>query len=113
MPIGGAPSPDTMYVYSNTRLLIDPVDPGRAQSFGFYPHYNTTVLAVAGKLRLGFSPGYGFTGIAVALLAGGSPWGVLVAALLFGALHQGTANLDLETEHVTRDLALVMRRRWT
>jgi general nucleoside transport system permease protein len=29
--------------------------------------------------------------------------------LLFGALHKGSADLDLETEHVTRELSLVLQ----
>ncbi len=36
-----------------------------------------------------FSPGYGYTAIAVALLAGLHPLGVLATALLFGALEAG------------------------
>jgi ABC-type uncharacterized transport system permease subunit len=67
------------------------------------------VLGNAGKFRLGFSPEYGFIGIAVALLGRNQPVGVVVAALLFGALHKGTADLDLETEHVTRELSLVLQ----
>jgi ABC-type uncharacterized transport system permease subunit len=35
--------------------------------------------------------------------------GIVGAALLFGALHKGTADLDLETEHVTRELSLVLQ----
>ena len=67
------------------------------------------VLGNAGKFRLGFSPEYGFIGIAVALLGRNQPVGVVAAALLFGALHKGTADLDLETEHVTRELSLVLQ----
>jgi simple sugar transport system permease protein len=67
------------------------------------------VLGNAGKFRLGFSPEYGFIGIAVALLGRNQPAGVVAAALLFGALHKGTAGLDLETEHVTRELSLVLQ----
>jgi simple sugar transport system permease protein len=67
------------------------------------------VLGNAGKFRLGFSPAYGFIGIAVALLGRNRPSGVVAAALLFGALHKGTADLDLETEHVTRELSLVLQ----
>ena len=63
----------------------------------------------AERFRVGFSPEYGFTGIAVALLGRNGSWGVIAAALLFGALHKGTADLDLETEHVTRELALVIQ----
>jgi ABC-type uncharacterized transport system permease subunit len=67
------------------------------------------VLGNAGKFRLGFSPEYGFIGIAVALLGRNQPAGVVAAALLFGALHKGTADLDLETEHVTREVSLILQ----
>jgi ABC-type uncharacterized transport system permease subunit len=67
------------------------------------------VCGNAGRFRLGFSPDYGFMGIAVALLGRNRPCGVVMAALLFGALHKGTADLDLETENVTRDLSLILQ----
>jgi len=67
------------------------------------------VLGGAGKFRLGFSPDYGFIGIAVALLARSNPIGIIFSALLFGALHKGAADLDIETDHVTRDLSLVIQ----
>ncbi len=63
----------------------------------------------AGQFRVGFSPEYGFLGIAVALLGRNHPAGVVAAALLFGALHKGTADLDLETEHVTREVSLLLQ----
>jgi general nucleoside transport system permease protein len=67
------------------------------------------VLGNAGKFRMGFSPEFGFIGIAVALLGRNQPAGVVASALLFGALHKGTADLDMETEHVTRDLSLILQ----
>jgi len=67
------------------------------------------VLGNAGRFKVGFSPDYGYIGIAVALLGRNQPFGVLAAALLFGALHKGTGDLDLETEHVTRELSLVLQ----
>ncbi len=67
------------------------------------------VLGNAGRFRLGFSPGFGYTGIAVAFLGRNHPLGILAASLLFGALHKGTLNLDLETEKVTRDLSLILQ----
>jgi simple sugar transport system permease protein len=67
------------------------------------------ILGGVGKFRLGFSPEYGFIGIAVALLARNHPIGIIFSALLFGALHKGAADLDIETEHVTRDLSLVIQ----
>src|SRR5207248_2588319 len=42
-----------------------------------------------------FSPGYGFTGIAVALLGRGHPVGIVLAALFFGALSSGGAMIQL------------------
>jgi simple sugar transport system permease protein len=67
------------------------------------------VLGNAGCFKLGFSPEYGFMGIAVALLGRNRPLGIVAAALLFGALHKGTGDLDLETEHVTRELSLILQ----
>lgn len=67
------------------------------------------VLGPSGKFKLGFSADYGFTGIAVALLGRSRPLGVCWAALLFGALHKGAADLDFETDNVTRDLATVLQ----
>jgi simple sugar transport system permease protein len=67
------------------------------------------VLGSAGRFKIGFSPDYGFIGIAVALLGRNQPAGVVAAALLFGALHKGTSDLDLETENVTRDLSLILQ----
>lgn len=42
-----------------------------------------------------FSPGYGFTGIAVALLGRNHPVGIILAALFFGALSNGGAMIQL------------------
>ncbi len=67
------------------------------------------VLGNAGNFRVGFSPEYGFLGIAVALLGRNQPLGVVAAALLFGALHKGAEDLDFATEHVTRELSLVLQ----
>lgn len=52
------------------------------------------VLGTRGRLIEGFSPGYGFEGIAVALLGRLRPVGIVAAALLFGALDAGGAGLQ-------------------
>jgi ABC-type uncharacterized transport system permease subunit len=57
----------------------------------------------------GFSPGYGFTGIAVALLGRNHPLGVLIAAIFFGALTRGQLFVDIFTQHVSKDLVLVIQ----
>jgi general nucleoside transport system permease protein len=56
-----------------------------------------------------FSAGYGFTGIAVALLGRNHPAGVLGAALFFGALLRGGLFVDIFTEHVSKDLVQVLQ----
>ena len=56
-----------------------------------------------------FSAGYGFTGIAVALLGRNHPLGVIVASLLFGALLRGGLFVDIFTEKVSKDLVLVLQ----
>lgn len=53
------------------------------------------VLGVNYRFIDRFSPGYGFTGIAVALLGRNTPVGVLLAALFFGALANGGAMIQL------------------
>src|SRR5208283_892638 len=67
------------------------------------------VLGNAAKFRVGFSPEYGFIGIAVALLGRNQPAGVVAAALLFGALHKGATAFYLETERVTQEWSLVLQ----
>jgi ABC-type uncharacterized transport system permease subunit len=67
------------------------------------------VLTNSGNFKIDFSPEYGFMGIAVALLARGRPMGILASAFLFGALHKGTAALDMETDKITRDLSLILQ----
>ena len=55
------------------------------------------VLGVYKAFYDNFSPGYGFDGIAVAMLANNSPIGVILAAFLFGALSGGSAVLQMMT----------------
>jgi ABC-type uncharacterized transport system permease subunit len=54
------------------------------------------VLGVYGAFYDNFSPGYGFDGIAVAMLANSNPLGVIASAFLFGALNSGSAVLQMQ-----------------
>jgi simple sugar transport system permease protein len=56
-----------------------------------------------------FSPGYGFAGIAVAMLGRNHPAGVALAALLIGALNSGGLPVDIFTDKVSKDLVLVLQ----
>jgi simple sugar transport system permease protein len=51
------------------------------------------VLAYEWRFYEGFSPGYGFDALGVALLAGSTPWGLLPASVLFGLLTTGSTAL--------------------
>lgn len=52
-------------------------------------------LGVVHRFVDGFSPGYGFTGIAIALLARNGALGVVLASVLFGALASAGATVQL------------------
>jgi simple sugar transport system permease protein len=66
------------------------------------------VLGQLGRFVTGFSPGYGFTGIAVAVLGRANPWGIFLAALLFGALEAGGMTMQL-TARIPTDLMTVVQ----
>lgn len=59
------------------------------------------ILGVRGRLIEGFSPGYGFEAIAIALLGRLHPLGILGAAVLFGALDAGGAGLQTAARGVS------------
>jgi simple sugar transport system permease protein len=64
------------------------------------------VLAYEGRFYAGFSPGYGFDGLGIALLAGGSAYGVVPASLLFGILAQGSVSLGIA--HIPKGITTVV-----
>jgi ABC-type uncharacterized transport system permease subunit len=66
------------------------------------------VLGVHKHFVSPFPFGYGFAGIAVALLGRNHPLGVLAAAVFFGALASGGAQVDMETG-VPRELVTVIQ----
>lgn len=67
------------------------------------------ILGVQHRVVLNFTAGYGFTGIAVALMGRNHPVGIFLASLLFGALYQGGAELDFEFQSITREMVLLIQ----
>ena len=61
------------------------------------------------RMLLDFVAGAGFTGIAVALMGRNHPIGIVLSAILFGALYQGGAELAFEMPTVTRDMIVAMQ----
>ncbi|KEP69153.1 sugar ABC transporter permease [Thioclava dalianensis] len=66
------------------------------------------VMGEAHRLVLNSVEGAGFIGIAVALMGRNHPFGVFLAALLFGFLYQGGGELALETS-IPRELITVIQ----
>lgn len=56
------------------------------------------VTALNYRHELGFSTGYGFDAIAIALLGKTNPFGVILAAILFGAMRNGGTRMQFLTQ---------------
>jgi simple sugar transport system permease protein len=100
------------YTAAGFRLLATGENPSAAASAGGIDVRGTTtrvfllsgalaglaggveVLGVTFALYENISPGYGYTAIAVALLARLDPWRVVVTAVLFGALEAGAGAMQ-------------------
>ncbi|MCA0399846.1 MAG: ABC transporter permease [Proteobacteria bacterium] len=67
------------------------------------------ILGVQHRLIVGFTSGYGFVGIAVALMGRAHPGGIILAALLFGVLYQGGTELAFDKPTITRDMIVVIQ----
>ena len=68
-----------------------------------------SVMGEAERLVIDPVQGAGFVGIAVALMGRSHPVGVFLAALLFGMLYQGGAELEFEMPAVSREMLLVIQ----
>ncbi|MDP9467262.1 MAG: ABC transporter permease [Chloroflexota bacterium] len=66
------------------------------------------IIGTNGRLTPGFSPGWGFDAIALALLGGSRPLGVVGAALVFGALRAGATPMQAATG-IPIDLVVVIQ----
>ena len=67
------------------------------------------LAGVQHRLLLDFVVGAGFTGIAVSLIGRNHPVGIVLAALLFGALYQGGAELAFEIPGFSRDMVTTLQ----
>ena len=54
----------------------------------------TEVFGKYGRFIDGFSPGFGFTGIAVSVLAANNPIGIIFTSILFGAMDAGAMKMS-------------------
>ena len=61
------------------------------------------------RVALDFVAGAGFVGIAVALMGRSHPVGIVPAAILFGMLYQGGAELAFEMPNISRDMIVIIQ----
>ncbi len=61
------------------------------------------------RLQLDFVTGAGFVGIAVALMGRSHPAGIIPAAILFGMLYQGGAEISFEMPNISRDMIVIIQ----
>jgi simple sugar transport system permease protein len=57
----------------------------------------TEIMGLKTRVYMDFVAGVGYEAVAVALLAGGNPLGVIVSALFFSALKAGGATMSIQT----------------
>lgn len=67
------------------------------------------LMGVHHRIVLDFPAGYGFAGIAVSLMGRNHPLGIVLAAVLFGALQQGGAELSFDIPAITREMVVVIQ----
>jgi ABC-type uncharacterized transport system permease subunit len=65
------------------------------------------VMALNYRHELGFSSGYGFDAIAIALLGKTNPYGVILAAILFGAMRNGATRMQFLTQIPTDIISVI------
>lgn len=67
------------------------------------------IMGSQNRMILDYTSGYGFVGIAVALMGRAHPVGITLAAILFGALYQGGAELAFDSPNITRDMIVLVQ----
>jgi len=67
------------------------------------------IAGVHGRIIPEFVAGAGFAGIAVSLIGRNHPVGIVLAAILFGALYQGGAELAFEIQGFSREMVFTLQ----
>ena len=67
------------------------------------------IMGAQHRLTLDFTGGFGFVGIAVALMGRNHSLGIILASVLFGALYQGGSELSFDMPALSRDIVVVIQ----
>lgn len=90
--------------YARTVIIAMLISGGLAGMMALNP-----VMGASARLQVEFVGGAGFVGIAVSLMGRSHPVGIIFAALLFGILYQGGADLSFEMPNITREMIVVIQ----
>ena len=90
--------------YSRTVIIAMLISGGLAGMMALNP-----VMGDQHNVATDFVSGAGYVGIAVALMGRLHPVGIVLAAILFGMLYQGGAELAFEMPAISRDMIVIIQ----
>jgi simple sugar transport system permease protein len=90
--------------YARTVIIAMLISGGLAGMMALNP-----VMGASARLQVEFVGGAGFVGIAVSLMGRNHPFGIILAAILFGILYQGGDALSFDMPDITRDMVVVIQ----
>jgi simple sugar transport system permease protein len=90
--------------YARTVIIAMLISGGLAGMMALNP-----VMGASARLQVEFVLGAGFVGIAVSLMGRNHPFGIILAAILFGILYQGGDALSFDMPDITRDMIVVIQ----
>ncbi|OJF92108.1 ABC transporter permease [Pararhizobium antarcticum] len=104
--MGHSPSAARYAGISETRIIIVVmmISGGLAGMMALNP-----IMGEQFRMQLDFVQGAGFVGIAVALMGRSHPAGIIPAAILFGMLYQGGAEIAFEMPAISRDMIVIIQ----
>jgi ABC-type uncharacterized transport system permease subunit len=90
--------------YARTVIVAMLISGGLAGMMALNP-----VMGASARLQVEFVGGAGYVGIAVALMGRNHPFGIILAAILFGILYQGGDAVSFDMPEINRNMILMIQ----
>ena len=90
--------------YARTVIIAMLISGGLAGMMALNP-----VMGAQARLGVEFVAGAGFVGIAVSLMGRNHPFGIILAAILFGILYQGGDSVSFDMPAINRDMIAMIQ----
>ena len=90
--------------YARTVIIAMLISGGLAGMMALNP-----VMGASARLQVEFVGGAGYVGIAVALMGRNHPFGIILAAILFGVLYQGGDAVSFDMPEINRNMILMIQ----